>query len=331
MSSINDNQMHVWTNGEDITQAILEQNRKVFEAAINDNWGRIIKNYQVLNADGTTKTTQSLTTALNTINFKDSANITISLDNTTSTLTFTVAPGSITSDKLDPSTYQNIAGTGSNILAPNSYSWVATAGQTTFTLPAGQTYIPSFLWVNVGGVDQTKNTITATNGTSFTVSEPLDAGTNVDARWFQGDVSTQAHHITHYANGVDPIDITQLQNYSLVAQKSDVGSRTDVYEHLLADTTMDTVATYTPTAQKNYMIGVYLRVVTAATNVTCQVTYADATGAQTNQFFPLTSVAVGSGEPIMVFVNAVAGTPINVQVQAGTVNQVYVSTSIVEV
>lgn len=102
-------------------------------------------------------------------------------------------------------------------------------------------------------------------------------------------------------------------------------------EQHLTSTSMTTIATYTPTAQHNYMIGVYLRVTGAATTVTCQVTYADATGAQTNVFYPATSVAVGSGEPLMVFINAVAGTAINIQVQGGTANNVYASASIVEV
>lgn len=144
------------------------------------------------------------------------------------------------------------------------------------------------------------------------------------ANWYDAPDTTLTAASQHISNTNNPHNVT-------AAQVGAASAKASVNDHLLPDTTMDTVATYTPTAQHNYMIGVYLRIVTAATDVTCQVTYADATGAQTNQFFPLTNLAVESGETLMVFINAVSGTPINVQVQAGTANQVYASASIVEV
>lgn len=120
----------------------------------------------------------------------------------------------VTLPKIDPTLLTNVAGNQNNVFAPNSYSWVATANQQTFTLPANTLYTVGFIWVNVGGIDQTKDAFTATDGVSFTVAEPLTAGTKVDARWFQGQLSSQAHHTSHYATGADPIDVTQLQNYS---------------------------------------------------------------------------------------------------------------------
>jgi hypothetical protein len=96
-----------------------------------------------------------------------------------------------------------------------------------------------------------------------------------------------------------------------------------VQEQLITVTSQTTVLSYTPVAQGNFTIKVYLRVVTAATSVAITVTYTDATGSQT---MPLVnaSVPVGSYD-VTAFTNATTGSPIAVNVTAGTSSQVYVS------
>lgn len=102
----------------------------------------------------------------------------------------------------------------------------------------------------------------------------------------------------------------------------------DAQEVELTTTAATVVATYTPAAAGNYIIWVYLRVVTATTTVTVTVTYADAGGAQTTTVLNAQSCAVGSYTGLPVYCNAVAGTAIDVNVTAGTANQVYASADI---
>lgn len=106
---------------------------------------------------------------------------------------------------------------------------------------------------------------------------------------------------------------------------------TDALEVQLTSTSATTVASFTPTASKMFLVAVYLRVVTAATNVTVNVTYNDAGGSVTNPLFPTQSLGVQSWSLPICPVNAVSGTPIVVSVTAGTANQVYASASVVGV
>lgn len=95
MAQVNPSSLTDWQNGQTITAELYKQEREILYTAINDNYARLIKLYRVLNPDGTTKTTQNLTTAINYLQFRDTSSITIALDNTTSTLTFSVANDSI--------------------------------------------------------------------------------------------------------------------------------------------------------------------------------------------------------------------------------------------
>lgn len=100
---------------------------------------------------------------------------------------------------------------------------------------------------------------------------------------------------------------------------------------LLTGTGATTIATFTPTTNGNYFILLYYRVVTGTTNVTVAVTYADGTGAQTNTMLNAQSSAVGSYSLLPLFINAVSGTAINVNVTASVANQVRVSALIMGV
>lgn len=105
-------------------------------------------------------------------------------------------------------------------------------------------------------------------------------------------------------------------------------TKASVQDVQLTGTAVTTVTSYTPTAQGNFEVGVYIRVVTAATNVTINITYNSASGAQAYQMLPTTSLPVGDHMFVMPFFNALITAAITVQVTAGTASQVYVSASI---
>jgi len=100
-----------------------------------------------------------------------------------------------------------------------------------------------------------------------------------------------------------------------------------VLEHLLADTTLDTILTLTPEAPGLFEVRVYGRVITATTTVTVEVTYTDAGGAQTATLVNAVAEPVG---PLLVAPAVIASTAaaIAVKAQAGTASQVYLSAAI---
>lgn len=102
-----------------------------------------------------------------------------------------------------------------------------------------------------------------------------------------------------------------------------------VRETELTTTALTTVCTFTPAVTGTYRARLYLRVVTGTTTLSAQVTYADAGGAQTQPMLSSTGEVVGSHPIPDVTFDAVAGTPINIQVQAATANQAYATASIV--
>lgn len=108
-------------------------------------------------------------------------------------------------------------------------------------------------------------------------------------------------------------------------------TRSSVAESLLSSTSPTNVTTYTPSVGGNFVIYVYFRVVTAATNVAIEIDYTDAGGAQVLQVLPSALEQVGSyAPPAPVYISAVAGQPITVKVTAGTANQVYASATIID-
>ncbi|WP_036647300.1 phage tail protein [Paenibacillus wynnii] len=107
-------------------------------------------------------------------------------------------------------------------------------------------------------------------------------------------------------------------------------AKAKVSNSLVATTSAVTVTTYTAPAVGNYLVGVYLRVITATTTVTVAVTYTDAGGAQTTTIANAQAFPVGSWSLLPVFLASTA-TAINVVVTTATANQVYASASIVGV
>jgi hypothetical protein len=102
-------------------------------------------------------------------------------------------------------------------------------------------------------------------------------------------------------------------------------------EQKLTTTGQTTVATFTPAANQNLLIGVSVRVINAITVVSAEVDYTDAGGnAATQTFYTNVSLPVGSNPTLMILINANAA-PVSVKVTAGTANNAYCSASIVGV
>ncbi len=101
----------------------------------------------------------------------------------------------------------------------------------------------------------------------------------------------------------------------------------------VTSTSAQTILNFTPTTSGMYSVKSYLRVVTAATNITLTITYADSGGAQTYTPAALNnqSIAVGSHGVIAYDFEAMSGTAITLTVTAGTANQVYVTGALVGV
>jgi hypothetical protein len=100
MGKIGTGVLRDWNNGEIMNEADYEQEREILRVAINDNYDRLIKKYEVLDASGLVKTTQNLDTAINFLKFKESSSIVLTLDTLTSTMQLAVVDGSITTAKL---------------------------------------------------------------------------------------------------------------------------------------------------------------------------------------------------------------------------------------
>lgn len=100
MGKINAQTLRDWNNGETMFEADYESEREIIRTAVNDNFDRLIKKFEVVDAAGVTKGTQDLDTAINYLRFQEDATIVMTLDTATATLKFAVVDGSITTAKL---------------------------------------------------------------------------------------------------------------------------------------------------------------------------------------------------------------------------------------
>lgn len=100
MAKIDPQVLRDWNNGETMFEADYELERQILFTAINDNFDRLIKKFDVVDAAGVLKTTQKLDTAINYLRFKEDSTIALTLDVATATLQIAVIDGSITTQKL---------------------------------------------------------------------------------------------------------------------------------------------------------------------------------------------------------------------------------------
>ena len=109
---------------------------------------------------------------------------------------------------------------GGGVFRRKNQVFIATEGQTVFTLTEGSyTTGNDRLSIYVETVRQSLDTgaFSETSSTSFTLSEGVSAGIVVEAEWYEGVIVTPSdpivHASRHAADGVDPLDITDLQGY----------------------------------------------------------------------------------------------------------------------
>lgn len=99
--------------------------------------------------------------------------------------------------------------------------------------------------------------------------------------------------------------------------------------NLLLNTLLTTnVVTYTPLTTTDYVVYIYYRVITGATVLQIDVNWTDDSGSQTFAVLPSGSQAVGSYMLPPVYITATSSGAITVRAIAGTINQVFVSASI---
>ena len=103
-----------------------------------------------------------------------------------------------------------------------------------------------------------------------------------------------------------------------------------INEEQVTVTTGQTILTFTPTVNGNFLIGTNLRVITGSTTVAVTVSYHDVTGSQTYTILASGAKAVGTYPLALAFINAISGYPITVQVTASVANQVYASGTILK-
>ena len=265
-----------------------------------------------------------------------------------STITVTIkAPQSDTSHAMPSSNTAYLASTTS------SYGFVAAIGDNTTT-----TWTDNLVDTSVGSGMPTSSSATPwygtavpstipsanTTGSSIAVSYGATAPPNAvaGALWVNTAVSPSLLSFYNGSSWVTAggasatttqagvVEVEQTTTVTPVAGTV-VASTTHGGEVEITGTTAQTVASYTPSRQGNFLIAVYFRVVTGTTTVTVQATYDDGTGAQTLTILNASSEALGSYAPLLVMVHATTAAAINVQVTASVANQVYASASILGV
>lgn len=127
---------------------------------------------------------------------------------------------------------------------------------------------------------------------------------------------------------VTPGRITQMAGVNLTGHFGVASAVTDVQEMQLTTTSATTVTSFTAPVAGGYLVLVYFRVSTAATNVNITVNYQDATGAQTYTAVANASYAVDSYTGVPIYIRSAQGGVMSVTATAGTANNVYVSATI---
>lgn len=122
-------------------------------------------------------------------------------------------------------------------------------------------------------------------------------------------------------------------NFAL--QQLDDGYAVRTYPTIIDNTNLElttllatNVVTYTPPATGDYVIYIYYRVITGATVTQINVSWTDSSGAQTFAALVSGSQVIGSYMLAPIYITATSSGAITVQALASTINQVFVSASI---
>jgi hypothetical protein len=312
-------------------------------ALTNQNVSTNTANIATINGEITTTNSNvtSNTNSINTLNTEVAANTTsintlntevttITQNTTNNTTNIATVSNNLASHSADDTRHENYVldtSTTVNTMTGISTTYTAYADGSNVTLKVKNTNTgATTLNINGLGVKPVKdalgNAINAgtlvANNIYFLVYE-VTYGGFILANCIQSPVSSNGSAGT--------VKVTALPSSGTPVALSRVAT---CMETEITSTSATNVLTYTPTAQGNFEIETYLRVVTASTNVTITATYTDGGGAQTVTLYS-GSALVGSYMTPSYFFNSVANQAITLTITAGTANQVYVSSSIVGV
>jgi hypothetical protein len=160
--------------------------------------------------------------------------------------------------------------------------------QATITL-VDATKVPAAPNLVTIGSDETAETVTFT-GVSGNNLTGVTRGVEGTAKaWSVGSKVARNFTAKDYDTARQNIDDLNVSKSSKLASVGEVNLAT------MAETS---IASYTPTAAGNFLVWVYLRVITGTTTMTVKVTYADATGAQTTFIINAQVTAIGRICPI---------------------------------
>lgn len=146
--------------------------------------------------------------------------------------------------------------------------------------------------------------------------------TPVNILVLEGIVPVSLYQYTGSVGPIGPTGPTGPAGPSLVLASST--------EQALTTTNPTTIISYVPSSATNVFVAVYFRVVGFATNVTVSITYTDVTGFTSIILLPITLEAVGSYSIMPIYLTDIASDVIAVVVTAGTINQVYASSTILQ-
>lgn len=207
----------------------------------------------------------------------------------------------------------------------NRVTLPATAGVDSVNLLTGAITVTtpnSTMSVGTSGQNLTLDINTA-NANTWTAVQTFGTNISILGIQFAGSAPT-LNQVIQY-NGTNWVAATVSSGSSNVTE---VANASDTE---LTATTATTLATFTPTAQGNFMVLAYYRVITAATNLTLTATWDDGSGAQSYTWVNNTSQAVGSYHTAPLYINATTAAAITVTATAGTANQIYASATIIEI
>lgn len=152
--------------------------------------------------------------------------------------------------------------------------------------------------------------------------------------WSASAVRVHNLNIDGYAvdvsGGITSNEALVYNGTSLVPQVVAIVSANS-FDALLATTGATAVATYTPSANNNFVCYMYYRVSNASTDVTISITWTDVGGSQSLTVLSTTTKTVGSYSVAPVYLQAVSGNAITISFTAGTANNVHVSATILAV
>lgn len=211
MGKVNPGSLKDWRDGDVVMAADYKQERELLRVAINDNFDRLIKQVVVQNANGQTKSTANLDEALNILRFKEGANVTLSLDPATATLTIAV-------------TYEN-SSVGTAAIADGAVTTVKVANSAINTIKIANNAVTEPKVAN-----NAVSTRTIQNGS---VTEPKMSDNSISTRTIQSKAVTEGKlndaAVTTRTIADRAVNTAKLADRSVTEAKIQVGALDNRY------------------------------------------------------------------------------------------------------